>query len=317
MKASDLVTCSMCLNVFDSPRLLPCRHCFCLNCIKGHCEDNLPASKSFCPLCKQKFDIPIAGVEDLPCNSHLQRLVDYSKSSLHTGDVTNIDSGEQKDLSQRLRGMYCNKHGDQTTTSHCFDCRENVCSSCSNTYHKKHQLKSIETFAAELKPRILADIQDVLSRITQIRNERERIEAEKDKLIEDMSREEAAIRQKGEELKFMIDRKVDEMVKELENIKTESLNSAEAAESRLQQVADTAHSYCEYSRDIETKGRPHDVVRYADAIHAQATDLLENQVKCTYMDFTAPCVMFIPTDVEQVSKQQLLGYISTPLSSSG
>jgi len=314
--ASVLVTCPMCLNVFDSPRSLPCNHCFCLKCIKNYCKDKVPASRPLCPLCKQNFEVPSSGVDDLPRNNHLERLVDCRKSShwLHSGDK-NVDSVEAKALSRRLSGIYCNKHSDRLTTTHCFNCQENLCSSCSDTCHKNHTLKSIETLAAELKRQIEADIKDVLSRTTDIRSEAERLKTEREKLIEDLGAQVTVVKQKGEELKFMIDRKVEELMQELENIKRDSLNSAQAAESRLQQASDTAHSYCEYSKEIQTQGRPHDVVRYADAIHAQATDLLENEVK--YADYTAPCVMFVPTDVEQMSTQQLLGYISTPLSSSG
>jgi len=310
--AKDLVTCPMCLNVFDSPRSLPCSHCFCLNCIKGHCEDK--KSKSFCPLCKQDFEVPSNGVEDLPGNSHLQRLVDHC--GLHSGEKMNVDSSELKALSRRMRGVHCDKHGDQMTKSQCIDCRENVCSTCSETCHKKHKLKSIEAFAAELKPQIEADIIEVISRVTDIRNEVERIQTERREFIEDLERQETSIKQKSEELKSVIDGKVGELLQELETIKAESLNNAQAAESRLQQAADTVHSYCEYSQEIQTKGRPHDVVRYANAIRAQARHLLENQV-VKYADYTAPCVMFIPTDVQLISTPQLLGYISTPLSSSG
>jgi len=315
MNANDLVTCPMCFKIFESPRSLPCCHSFCLNCIKVYCKDKVPTSRSFCPLCKQNFEVPSNGVEDLPRNDHLQRLVDCRKSSCRL-DISDVDSGELKALSRRLHGVYCSKHHDQVTTLHCFDCRENVCASCGKTDHVKHQLKSIETFAAELKPQIEADIKEAYCRITDIRSRVERLKTETDKFIEDADRQEAAIKQKGEELKLMIDRKVAELLQELENIKTDSLNSAQAAESRLQQVAEAGHSYCEYSQEIQTKGSAHDVIRYANAIHAQATEILHER-QDAHVDSTAPCVVFISSDAEQITTRQLLGYVCTPLSSAG
>ena len=143
--------------------------------------------------------------------------------------------------------------------------------------------------------------------VIDIGNELERVKTEREKLIEDLGRQETAIKQKGEEMKSVIDRKVQELLQELENIKTDSLNLAQSAETLLQQAADTVHSYCEYSQELQTKGKPHDVVQYTSALHA-----------IKYADYTAPYVTFIPTpDVEQISTQQLLGCISTPLSSSG
>jgi len=308
--ANDLVTCPMCLNILDSPRSLPCRHSFCLSCIKSHCKDEIPASESFCPLCKKNFDIPGNGLEELPCNNHLQRLVDGSP--LQSGKKTDA---ELKALSRRLRGIHCEKHGDQTTTSHCFDCQENVCSSCSKADHSKHKLQSIETFAAELKPKIEADIREVSARIKDVRSEADKLKTETEHLTEDVRRQETAIKQKGEQLKAAIDRKVEELLHELERIKTDSFDCAQAAETRLQETADAAQSYCEYLEEVGTKGGPHDVVRYANAIHAHATHLLDQRV--ARAEYTSPCVTFLPADHEQLTTRQLLGYISTPLSSAG
>jgi len=312
--AKDLVTCPMCLNIFDSPRSLPCNHSFCLTCITAHCKDNPSASKSCCPLCKQNFQVPANGVEELPSNHHLQRLVDSRRSSC--GEKTNLDSAELKAEARRLRGVYCEKHGDALTTSRCVECRENVCSSCSETDHRQHTLKSVETFAAELKRQIDTDVEQVSSRVTDIRNDAERLKTKREEFTEDVGRQEAAVRQKGEEMKALIDRRVDELLRELDSIKADSLSPAEAAETRLQQAGDAVQSYCDYSHEIRTKGSAHDVVRYASAIHAQATHLRENRI--TYADlYTLPCVMFMPADAELLSTRQLLGHLSTPLSSSG
>jgi len=153
----------------------------------------------------------------------------------------------------------------------------------------------------------------VTSRVADIRKDSDRLKTEREKFIEDIGKQQTTIRQKGEELKTIIDRKVEELLHELEDIKAESLSRAMAAETRLQQAAETVQSYCDCSEEIRTNGKAHDVVRYADA---QATDLLEDRI--TYADlYTSPCVMFMPADTDQLSTRQLLGHISTPLSSSG
>jgi len=311
----DLLLCPMCLNTFDSPRTLPCHHSFCLNCIKHHCKDKAAASKPFCPLCKQNFEVSCNDVGEFPCNDHLQRLV--ADGQLRGGENGNVDL---KALSRRLRGVHCEKHDNQLTTSRCLDCQENVCTSCGDAHHKKHKLQTIETLAAELKPQIDADVEIVSSRIPDVRDGAERLKTERQQFVEDVDRQETAIRQKGEELKSTVDRMVDELLKQLMTIKTDGLNSALAAENRLLQVADTVQSYCEYSREILTKGGSHDVIRYANAIRAHATDLLENRI--TLADYahamhSTPCVIFVPSDAEHITTQKLLGCISTPLSSSG
>jgi len=313
----DLVTCPMCLNIFDSPHSLPCRHSFCLACIRRHCNDKTPTSTPFdCPLCKQNFEVPGGGVEELPCNNHLRRLVDRARSSCSSQSGKKTDA-ELEALSRRLRGDLCERHGDRATTSHCFDCRQNVCSSCSEAHHRTHSLRSIETLAAELQPKIDADVGEVAARAKSARSEAEKLRTERERLVEDVRRQETAVRQKGEELKSAIDRDVEELLRELERIETDSLNRAQTAETLLRQSADTAQSFCEYLEEIRTKGRPHDAVRYASAIHAQATSLLDQRASSSHDEYTAPCVTFVPADSQALSTCQLLGHISTPLSSAG
>lgn len=314
--ANDLVTCPMCLNVYDSPRSLPCRHSFCLSCIRGHCKDKTPTSKSFCPLCKQNFVIPVDGIEYFPRNSHLERLIDCMKISCAIQSDKRTDA-ELKAQSRRLRGFRCEKHGDRVTTSRCFDCQENVCCSCSETSHKAHKLQNIETFAAELKPIIDADIREVTDRIKDLAGEVEKLSTKREQLNQDVRKQETAIRQKGEELKSAIDRMVEELLQELGRIRTDSLKCAQAAETRLKQAADMAQSYCEYLQEIRTNCVPHDVVRYASTIQAHSAHLLGQGVTSAECMYTSPCVTFIPADSDGVPTRQLLGYISTPLSSAG
>jgi len=312
---SVLVTCPMCLNAFDSPTSLPCGHAFCLPCIKRHCKDKVPVSKSFCPLCKQNFQVPTEGVEELPRNHYLQRLVDVMKSSCQRQISEKANDRELDAMSARVRGVYCAKHDEQVTTSHCFDCQENICTSCVNTHHRTHALKNIETFAAELKPQIESAVAKVSSLVNDIGSEAKRLRTQKEHLIEDVRRQETAIKKKGEELKSVIDVKVEELSQELERIKNDSLNYAQLVDNRLQHAAETVQSYCEYLQEIYSRGKSHDIVRYADAIHAHSEHLLEDRL--TREQYAAPCVVFTPADAEHITTRQLLGYVSTPLSSAG
>ncbi|XP_069505977.1 zinc-binding protein A33-like [Ambystoma mexicanum] len=49
---AEELTCSVCLELFEEPVLLPCGHCFCQTCIVGTTKHKLIGS---CPICSTKF----------------------------------------------------------------------------------------------------------------------------------------------------------------------------------------------------------------------------------------------------------------------
>ena len=55
---SEQINCSICLDRFDHPRILPCQHSFCLDCLQDVARENNPNTVD-CPLCRREYDIPI------------------------------------------------------------------------------------------------------------------------------------------------------------------------------------------------------------------------------------------------------------------
>uniref|UniRef100_A0A8B9SQ42 RING-type domain-containing protein n=1 Tax=Anas platyrhynchos TaxID=8839 RepID=A0A8B9SQ42_ANAPL len=73
------LTCSICYSLFSDPRVLPCSHTFCRNCLEGV----LDLSGNFsiwrplrillkCPNCRSVVEIPDSGTESLPINFALK-----------------------------------------------------------------------------------------------------------------------------------------------------------------------------------------------------------------------------------------------------
>ena len=71
------VSCPVCTNIYTEPKHLPCRHSFCLQCLKhwhrsGHGRDTIT-----CPKCQLVSRVPGSGdLADLPTSVHLNALID-------------------------------------------------------------------------------------------------------------------------------------------------------------------------------------------------------------------------------------------------
>lgn len=88
MNAVDLTSCSICLEIFKIPRLLPCSHSFCQQCLSAHivstCEHRDVSLGFLCPLCREFVPSPgnqeeiIQWAEKFPINDVLVLLMNKS-----------------------------------------------------------------------------------------------------------------------------------------------------------------------------------------------------------------------------------------------
>ena len=59
------LSCTLCENLFQDPRFLPCGHTFCPACLKSKYKD---AEKIKCYDCTELCQLPCDGIEKLPKN---------------------------------------------------------------------------------------------------------------------------------------------------------------------------------------------------------------------------------------------------------
>ena len=127
----DVTECCICTDVFKDPRVLPCIHTFCLKCIQGWSKDKRPGDKLQCPLCRKECRIPEDGLQGLPRNFFVEKM-------LRIRDLTSVK--EQSTLCD-----ICTYRADSgaakinSATTYCLECQENLCSSCA-TAHRKQKM---------------------------------------------------------------------------------------------------------------------------------------------------------------------------------
>ena len=176
--------CSVCLQVFQDPRNLPCGHTFCLRCIQN-------ISNRLCSLCKREWSLPANGWQGLPKNFIAENCITSLPSISHCAVAGNSSHGAVKffcidcwdslcekcgqghtqfsrttknhmvkmineldqsdiDLHNRQKALLCDKHKDKPIEFYCTDCDKFSCQKCDTLYHKKHDSISIEDADAKL-----------------------------------------------------------------------------------------------------------------------------------------------------------------------
>ncbi|XP_070206013.1 uncharacterized protein [Littorina saxatilis] len=142
----ESLICSLCLEVFTCPKLLPCHHTFCLTCLKDLTSRQGTASFS-CPQCRLDVVIPAGGVAAFQSNFYLR----------------------SEDLERARNKTMCMTHPDQNLDLYCADCKQAVCLKWVLTKHKQHDTKDLSEVATEAKEQLKKDaarLQEAVSYMT-------------------------------------------------------------------------------------------------------------------------------------------------------
>ena len=87
----NLISCAICLDYFDDPRILPCSHTFCLRCIQQTAASN--RGRFECPL-RDGTKIEQEHINSLPINRVLPGIVDFIRNIM--------DNTSQNDVKGRF-----------------------------------------------------------------------------------------------------------------------------------------------------------------------------------------------------------------------
>lgn len=126
---SAITECSICNEPLVDPRILPCVHTFCLQCLESYGKTQKRYGNLACPLCRATFQLPSKKFTDLPVNFFIQKLL----------EVRNIT----KESHENFCGA-CYRAENTTTTAvvHCFDCRQNLCGKCLKVHNNLAFIRS-------------------------------------------------------------------------------------------------------------------------------------------------------------------------------
>ncbi|CAO2611555.1 Tripartite motif-containing protein 59 [Lemmus lemmus] len=131
----DELTCPICYCIFKDPRVLPCSHTFCRNCL----ESVLQATRNTylwrplriplkCPNCRRMIEISSTGIESLPVNFALRAIIEKYQQEDHPDVVT------------------CPEHYRQPLNVYCLLDKKLVCGHCLTIgQHQGHPIDDLQS----------------------------------------------------------------------------------------------------------------------------------------------------------------------------
>ena len=162
----DEITCPLCLEVFEDPKILSCHHIYC----KAPCLEGLALRSRngtiLCPECRKITPVPGNDVASLPPAFQINRLKEVFRrmqsqqsqdgSAASTEDV---DLGSQSDKA----GGRCTRHASQHLELFCSTCQKLICRDCIiiDRSHENHVYDPVKKVAGDYRKSVLDDLKQV------------------------------------------------------------------------------------------------------------------------------------------------------------
>ena len=163
-RLEEQLNCSICLDIYDDPKLLQCFHTYCRKClVKLVIRDEQGDLSLTCPICRQATPIPANGVAGL-------------QSAFQTNEFLRIrdDLVKERDMAVSLEGPkvdatpltpsakktipICFEHVDKELELYCETCEQLICLKCVIKGGKHHshncdEIKNVyERYKEEVRP---------------------------------------------------------------------------------------------------------------------------------------------------------------------
>jgi len=299
----DMVECSICTEVFTDPRILPCIHTFCLNCLLSYGKNRRPGDCIPCPLCRKEFTIPADGLSGIQKNFFMEKFLNARK----------LSGGEEErytvcDVCSSVEAA----SAVEPATMHCFECQQNYCEQCSWSHSRMKATADHLQVSVDLGKQIKNDIDDVGELLKKIGEVLPRFQEKKDEIISQFSAIEDEIKTTADNLIAAIQRDKVKLLAEVDTIKVQRLRRLTTVKRVVKQHVTALGSFKRDSETLLSSGTACDVTRSAESLHDRADELMKFDV-IGHVDNSLPPapVNFTPSTQLHVDMENLIGSIGT------
>ncbi|XP_078665676.1 uncharacterized protein LOC144908040 [Branchiostoma floridae x Branchiostoma belcheri] len=142
------LSCSICLELFTRPKVLPCQHTFCQDCLQGVAGRG---GTFQCPNCRRQVRLPPQGVAGLPDNLMAANMCEKVRKQ-----ETLLEETEKQPQS----GNSCSFHPSEEVKLYCKQCNLPVCTECYEESHDGHPTTGLKKAAQERRSTVQALIHE-------------------------------------------------------------------------------------------------------------------------------------------------------------
>ncbi|XP_055500250.1 tripartite motif-containing protein 2 isoform X1 [Leucoraja erinacea] len=161
----QFLICSICLDRYKIPKVLPCLHTFCERCLQNY----IPAYSLTlsCPVCRQTSILPEKGVCALQNNFFITNLMDVLQ---RTPDNNCEDSSILETVTAGAAGkpLSCPNHDGKVMEVYCQSCETAMCHECTEGEHAEHPTVLLKDVVEQHKASLKTELEAAKQRMPEL-----------------------------------------------------------------------------------------------------------------------------------------------------
>lgn len=286
-----LLLCTICMDEYKDPRILPCHHSICLECLVEYVRLSTATGYFFrCPQCRAEIAVPSGGLKDFPPNFFVSSLMDEIGTKPYSSSCEICDRNW---LAAQFRCIDCDKdicrfcipehklfeHNASRTpgiirietapasellTSHksclkhgeppnvyCEQCKEILCLSCVCEFHKSHKTMSLAQRLLSVEKELKEERQQVAEELQNIENDLENLDEFAEKVCQRYGAIRKQIDNQADVLHRVIEQRSAAQIKKVDDVEQEFLNQVEMCRERYGQYHKQVSNASDFLSDIQ------------------------------------------------------------------
>ncbi|XP_077596175.1 tripartite motif-containing protein 3-like isoform X2 [Stigmatopora nigra] len=251
------LVCSICLEHYCNPKVLPCLHTFCQSCLHNY----IPAQSLTlsCPVCRQTSILPEKGVAALRDNFFITNLMEVLQREPESSPAAESHDGVPASVGA-ARALSCPNHEGQVMDFYCESCETAMCLECTRGEHGEHVTVPLPDVLERHKAALQRQLDEARARLPQLTAAVDLVEHISRQLTERRDRAAAQIDAAFRELEGALEGRKAALLADLEGVCGAKQKVLEAQRSALLRGRQQIRSSCDFTERALCHGGPAEVL---------------------------------------------------------
>ncbi|XP_024117343.1 tripartite motif-containing protein 3b isoform X1 [Oryzias melastigma] len=267
----QFLVCSICLDHYCNPKVLPCLHTFCESCLQNYIPpESLTLS---CPVCRQTSILPEKGVCALQNNFFITNLMEVLQREPECSRPEACSVLESVSAAAAGKPLCCPNHDGKVMEFYCESCETAMCLECTEGEHREHVTVPLRDVVEQHKAALKTQLDAIRSRLPQLTAAIELVSEISRQLNERKSEAVTEITSTFEELERLLHQRKTALITDLENICSTKQKVLQAQLSALLQGKEHIQSSCSFTEQALSHGNATEVLLVQKQMSERVTAL--------------------------------------------
>ncbi|MCI4386112.1 hypothetical protein PGIGA_G00058460 [Pangasianodon gigas] len=254
----QFLVCSICLEHYHNPKVLPCLHTFCERCLQNYIP---PQSLTLsCPVCRQTSILPEKGVAALQNNFFITNLMEVLQREAECSQPEERSVLESASAANTAQPLSCPNHEGKVMEFYCESCETAMCLECTEGEHCEHVTVPLHNVLEQHKAALKNQLDAIRNRLPQLAAAIDVVTEISRQLSERKSEAITEISSTFEELERALNQRKNTLITDLENICSTKQKVLQAQLAALLQGKENIESSCSFTEQALSHGSATEVL---------------------------------------------------------